>query len=103
VRIATIDSQPLHGKEVLLIDHNDRWLEVNQLHPGGAVLVRPDNMVGWRSTGPSKAEGTELLTALEAIVGKAPKSNGELLCNATDRITAAASTRLQFVPGTVAY
>lgn len=50
--------------------HHILWQTVSGLQPGGAVLVRPDNMVGWRSVGPSKTNGGEVIQALNAILGK---------------------------------
>ncbi|MFI7124922.1 FAD-dependent oxidoreductase [Nonomuraea sp. NPDC050153] len=40
--------------------------------PGGAVLVRPDGFVAWRSTGPAADPTAELLAALTAILSAQP-------------------------------
>lgn len=42
---------------------------VGQLKEGGAILVRPDNFVAWRSRGPSKSRGKELEDAFESLLG----------------------------------
>ncbi|KAH0848104.1 aromatic ring hydroxylase [Fonsecaea pedrosoi] len=52
-----------------LRDITDQWQRVKQLEDGGAILVRPDNFVAWRSRGPSKANGQELEDAFAALLG----------------------------------
>jgi 2,4-dichlorophenol 6-monooxygenase len=37
----------------LYYDYQDQWAKVRQVDNGGAILVRPDNFVAWRSYGPS--------------------------------------------------
>ncbi|KAL6416025.1 2,4-dichlorophenol 6-monooxygenase [Ilyonectria robusta] len=68
VKIATVDTQPIHGKDIMYIDHNSTWASLNQLQPGGAILVRPDNMVAWRSSRPSDDGTRDLTTAMGAIL-----------------------------------
>ncbi|MFG2518136.1 FAD-dependent oxidoreductase [Streptomyces sp. NPDC048527] len=46
------------------------WAEVHGIAPGGAVLVRPDGFVAWRSEGPSQAPGKELRDALAVILDR---------------------------------
>jgi 2,4-dichlorophenol 6-monooxygenase len=61
-------------------DHDDEWITVRQFKYGGAILVRPDNFVAWRSQRPSQSGGIELLEAIAGILGKAkpqsPQANG---------------------------
>ncbi|KAH6974323.1 FAD binding domain-containing protein [Ilyonectria sp. MPI-CAGE-AT-0026] len=68
VNIATVDTQPIHGKDIMYIDHNSTWASLNQLQPGGAILVRPDNMVAWRSSRPSDDGARDLAKAMGAIL-----------------------------------
>lgn len=51
-------------------DRDDQWVGVRGIEDGGAVLVRPDNMVAWRNREPSKHGGKELIEAISAILGK---------------------------------
>ncbi|MFF4169639.1 FAD-dependent monooxygenase [Streptomyces sp. NPDC001744] len=43
------------------------WSGLHGVTPGGAVLVRPDGFVAWRSEGPSEDPGAALRTALAAL------------------------------------
>ena len=45
-----------------------RWLRQREIRPDGAILVRPDRFVGWRSLGHSAAPAAELEAAFEAIL-----------------------------------
>lgn len=50
--------------------HSDEWAAVTGLPPDGALLVRPDDFVGWRCDAlPADPEG-ELRQALSAILGR---------------------------------
>lgn len=98
VKVATIGTQPIHGKDIQYIDHNDRWKAICQLEQGGAILVRPDNMVGWRSIGASKYRGRELLDAMAELSGKRAVKGQQ---DKVDGISAAASTKLVFEKGMV--
>ena len=57
------------GNPPLLRDYDDRWEEVKGIGRGGAILVRPDNIVAWRSLRPSLHGGTELEHALKSLLG----------------------------------
>ncbi|MFJ3581978.1 FAD-dependent oxidoreductase [Streptomyces sp. NPDC090127] len=46
------------------------WAEVHGVTPDGAVLVRPDGFVAWRSTGASPDPETTLLRALRAVLSR---------------------------------
>jgi putative polyketide hydroxylase len=47
-----------------------QWMALYGVDEGGAVLVRPDGMVGWRSTSGTENAHTALLVVLEQIMGK---------------------------------
>ncbi|MFC3997672.1 FAD-dependent monooxygenase [Nocardiopsis sediminis] len=47
------------------------WHTAYGVGPEGAVLVRPDGFVGWRSPGPPEAAAVPLATALELMMGRA--------------------------------
>ncbi len=50
--------------------HSDDWAAVTALEPDGALLVRPDDFVGWRADAlPPKPEAA-LLQALSIILGR---------------------------------
>ncbi|MCX4647279.1 MULTISPECIES: FAD-dependent monooxygenase [unclassified Streptomyces] len=44
------------------------WAETHGVAPGGAVLVRPDGFVAWRSEGPAADPGKELRDALMGVL-----------------------------------
>ncbi|MFE1546323.1 FAD-dependent oxidoreductase [Streptomyces sp. NPDC058718] len=46
------------------------WAEVHGVTPDGAVLVRPDGFVAWRSEGATADPGASLRQALTAILGR---------------------------------
>lgn len=83
ISIAQIGPQP-H-----LRDFDDHWEKVKGIKKGGAVLVRPDNIVIWRSIRPSRREGSELVEAVETLLGNDAKGNGVLgnsaKCNGVSR------------------
>ena len=51
----------------LYVDRDDRWARVREFGDGGAIVVRPDNFVLWRSMGPSRRGGEELAEKLEKV------------------------------------
>lgn len=58
-------------------DCDDVWTDVKGIKRGGALLVRPDNFVAWRSLHGSKNKGFELTQSLETLFGKnRGQSNG---------------------------
>lgn len=74
VRISVAQLGPLahHVK-----DSDDVWERVKGIKRGGALFVRPDNMVAWRSLRASKDHGRELTRALEALFGiRSARTNG---------------------------
>ena len=55
------------GREVL--DLYDDWARLREIDDAGCILVRPDGFVAWRSVGPADDAGTELVAALDAVLG----------------------------------
>ena len=59
------------GGERGLEDVEGRLPDAYELEPGGAVLVRPDSFVAWRSADPSEATGHTLVRILSSILARA--------------------------------
>lgn len=51
-------------------DCDDVWAKVKGIKRGGALLVRPDNIVAWRSLHKSRTEGMELTEVFEILFGE---------------------------------
>ena len=49
-------------------DYDDRWDSLKGIQSGGAILVRPDNMVAWRSIYGSRSNGKELEVTMERLL-----------------------------------
>ena len=49
-------------------DYDDRWAILRGVQPGGAILVRPDNIVAWRSIQRSQDHGIELERTIENLL-----------------------------------
>jgi 2,4-dichlorophenol 6-monooxygenase len=60
VRIGHVDGD--------LFDPRLAWSRARGISPQGAVLVRPDRFVGWRSFGSSQDSGAELTAAMQQIL-----------------------------------
>ncbi|TVY89291.1 2,4-dichlorophenol 6-monooxygenase [Lachnellula willkommii] len=58
------------GQNSQYIDRDDNWAKFKDIRDGGAILVRPDNFVAWRSLGPSEREGQELVEAVDKLLSK---------------------------------
>ena len=56
------------------LDPRCRWLKQREIGPEGALLVRPDRFVGWRSLGTSTSPAADLEIALESILLRSRKS-----------------------------
>jgi hypothetical protein len=54
-----------------LADCDGQWLETYGLHETGAVLVRPDGYVGWRSRAMPADPAAMLGEAMTSIMGRA--------------------------------
>ena len=60
-------------------DSNEQWARIKGMKAGGALLVRPDNFVAWRSLKASHRNGGELVEALNNLLkqtGKGAEMNG---------------------------
>jgi 2,4-dichlorophenol 6-monooxygenase len=51
-------------------DVDGRWAEIGEIGAGGAILVRPDNHIAWRSLGPQENPARVLTEALKHVLGK---------------------------------
>ncbi|KAE8415241.1 FAD binding domain-containing protein [Aspergillus pseudocaelatus] len=56
------------GERCLYRDYDDRWNGLKGIRTGGAILVRPDNMVAWRSIYKSRHGGKELEVAMDQLL-----------------------------------
>lgn len=54
------------------VDFDEHWSQVRGIKDGGAILVRPDTIVGWRSLGPGNSD--DISTAFDVILGKTTSS-----------------------------
>ena len=52
------------------VDLEKQWAQIKEFGSEGAILVRPDNIVGWRSFGPGSNE--EISRVFDAILGLSP-------------------------------
>jgi 2,4-dichlorophenol 6-monooxygenase len=52
----------------LYYDYHDKWSEVREIDNGGAILVRPDNFVAWRSDGPCDEAKTNLAAVFAELL-----------------------------------
>ena len=62
VRIGHIDGDYL--------DPRCTWLRHREIHANGAILVRPDRFIAWRSLGAADDPTAELTTALSAVLAR---------------------------------
>ena len=56
------------GGESPYRDYDDRWNVLKGFQAGGAILVRPDNIVAWRSLQRSERDGQELADAMRLLL-----------------------------------
>jgi 2,4-dichlorophenol 6-monooxygenase len=56
------------GRYPYMRDWDDDWVRYKEIRKGGALLVRPDNFVAWRSLDPSKRKGQELVDAFRRLL-----------------------------------
>lgn len=52
----------------LCYDYQDQWSKVREIDNGGAILIRPDNFVAWRSYGPSSEAEKILASAVAKLM-----------------------------------
>jgi hypothetical protein len=60
------------GKDGDLIDPDDNWHEAYGVDTDGAVLVRPDGHVAWRSRSGASNPMQVLRAALDCVFGRIP-------------------------------
>ena len=68
------------GQNAQYLDRDDNWEKNRGIKEDGAILVRPDNFVAWRSMGPSQRNGEELTEAISRLLahaGSEQKANGD--------------------------
>ena len=53
-----------------LYDPRSTWARRREIAPDGAVLVRPDRFIAWRSAGPSDSPVGALASAFEQILAR---------------------------------
>ncbi len=53
-----------------LFDPRCTWLRHREIHANGAILVRPDRFIAWRSLGAADDPAAELATALSAVLAR---------------------------------
>ncbi|KAK5444178.1 hypothetical protein LTS15_010531 [Exophiala xenobiotica] len=58
------------GQNSQYVDRDDNWAADRGINPGGAILVRPDNFVSWRSISPSTENGAELKMAISTLLSE---------------------------------
>ncbi|MBO0881038.1 MAG: FAD-binding protein, partial [Mycobacterium sp.] len=58
------------GSGVDVIDSDGTWVQVTGLAPDGAVLVRPDDFVGWRADQLAADSEQQLCQVLSAILAR---------------------------------
>jgi 2,4-dichlorophenol 6-monooxygenase len=71
VRVAVVLPQNVQSSNNAseFIDTDGQWSKLSELEKGGAILVRPDNYVVWRSIKPDEEAISSLLGFLEKTVG----------------------------------
>ena len=52
-----------------ITDAGDTWAQISELNPGGAVLVRPDGHIAWRTKDPVAAPSDSLAEVFGEILG----------------------------------
>ncbi len=55
-----------------LQDPQGMWMRLREVGPGGAILVRPDAHVAWRSMTLPVDPSAALIGALQAVLGRGP-------------------------------
>ena len=60
-----------NGIKPIVLGDDEPWRELYGINADGAVLVRPDGHVGWRSAGGARDPGATLAGVMTTIHGKA--------------------------------
>ena len=58
------------------LDPRCQWLQRREIAAEGALLVRPDRFVAWRSAGASRTREADLRLALETVLRREPSGKG---------------------------
>ncbi|CZR68761.1 uncharacterized protein PAC_18660 [Phialocephala subalpina] len=69
LRIAHIVAPYQGAKEGEYVDSDAHWMEVRGFKDGGAILVRPDSVVGWRSLGRANPGNLDISSAFDTLLG----------------------------------
>ena len=56
------------------LDPRLAFLRVREFGPEGAILVRPDRVIAWRSMGPAADPGSVVGQALDQVLARGPVS-----------------------------
>jgi 2,4-dichlorophenol 6-monooxygenase len=51
-------------------DTKGEWAQLREIEDGGAILVRPDNHVGWRSINETTNPADDLAGAISSILSR---------------------------------
>lgn len=70
---AKIRVRPHHKGTDFYYDTHNQWTKVRGIRNGGAILVRPDNFVAWRSRSPAVEAKDTLRDVLATLLGNASK------------------------------
>jgi putative polyketide hydroxylase len=68
--MGSIRSWSSDGPDGDTLDPEDRWAQVTGLASEGALLVRPDNFVGWRAEQLPEEPAAELRRVLAVILAR---------------------------------
>lgn len=75
IAIKAVEIAPANNFSAGFRDNREPWEKASGLKRGGAIFVRPDNFVAWRSRGPGKSGGRELADAIEYLFKGVGASN----------------------------
>lgn len=67
------------GRETDLVDADRNWVELSEVEPTGAVLVRPDGHVAWRAHTLRERASDELLGAMTELLRRVTEVRGDQL------------------------
>ena len=56
-------------------DYHERWSKLREIKNGGAILVRPDNVVAWRSRGPCVDVAKVFSETVQQLLGDGANGN----------------------------
>jgi 2,4-dichlorophenol 6-monooxygenase len=76
IRVAQIISPFNEVKSEEYLDRDGHWFSVKGTKEGGVILVRPDNIIGWRSL--SSCTETDIVDGLEKLLGRRNLPTGHI-------------------------